>query len=272
MTSLGCVGLNERPLTPSCRRGGRSRRAAASRSSCSLVVLRSRHSVPRRKVSGATTLPVPRGEVSPEQDLRVGAAGVRQAALAGDEELAVDPRRQRRVRRGRVLRHQELRLVGLVPDRPGVDLRAVVAPDGGHERLELLRARARDVVAGAVRRPARDRARDRQQHLPAARLGGVDDGVVRAPVVARRDRSRRTSGLTRESASGATSCQSSTMRSECTPSVCDLVEGGGARRGVERGRAAPRRSSTASRTRAAAGTSSGQHGARPQARRVRNVA
>ena len=62
----------------------------------------------------------------PQQHARVGEAGVGQAALGGDEQLAVDARRERRLVR-RVLRQQELRLVGLVPDAPGVDLRAVVA-------------------------------------------------------------------------------------------------------------------------------------------------
>ena len=91
-----------------------------------------------------------RGGLGDQQ--RVAAvAGGGEAALAREEELAVDPRRLRLALD--VLREQELRVVGLVPDRPQADAVAVAPADGGRERLELLRPRLGHVVAALLGRP-----------------------------------------------------------------------------------------------------------------------
>ncbi|MDX6722493.1 MAG: hypothetical protein QOD73_897 [Solirubrobacteraceae bacterium] len=118
-----------------------------------------------------------------DEDRRVAQPGGLQPALRGQVEPAVDPRGQRGVRCGGVLRKQELRVVGLVPHRPAVDLAPVVATDRRDELLKLGGARARDVVARAVRGPARDGARHGEQHLPPVRDRARDLRVERAPVV-----------------------------------------------------------------------------------------
>ena len=90
----------------------------------------------------------------------------RRPAYAGLVELAVELRRLRLA--VDELRAQELRLVGLVPDRPGRDLVAVAAADRGGERPERLRVRLGQVVLLVRRRPLRHRAGERQR-APARR-------------------------------------------------------------------------------------------------------
>ena len=114
-----------------------------------------------------------------EQQRVAAVAGRAEAALAGEEELAVDARRLRLL--VHELRLEELRVVGLVPDRPQPDAVAVAAPDRGRERLELLRARLGDVVLLARRRPLRHRAGERELDGDPARRGGGEQGVERVP-------------------------------------------------------------------------------------------
>ena len=166
----------------SCTRGGRSRRRAARLQDFALRYLESRHSVPRRNASGWTTFELPRGEVSPSRIVSFALAGVeRRPGVGRLVELAVELRRVRLA--VLVLRLEELRLVGLVPDRPHAHAVAVAAADRGRERAELLRVRIGDVVALVARRPLRNRAGQRQRDRDAASLGGGDQPVEVVPLV-----------------------------------------------------------------------------------------
>ncbi len=185
VTSLGCLGLNS---GPGRRRVGVVGVAGGAQlgAGALLVVVRVQAEHPAQERERRDDLARAARRGLGDEHLRVRQAAGGESALGGEEEVAVDPRRQRRVLRGGVLRQEELRLVGLVPDRPARDPRPEVARGGGDEGLELLRLRPRDVVLRAVRRPPRHRARDRQQDLPAARDRAVDLRVVGAPVVVRR--------------------------------------------------------------------------------------
>ena len=135
--------------------------------------------MPRRNASGETTRArAARGGLADQQ--RVGGVARRgQAALAREEQLAVDARRGRLLLL--VLREQELRVVRLVPDRPQPDAVAVAPADRGRERLELLRARLGDVVAALLGRPPRHRAGERELDGDPARRGAGEQRVEPVP-------------------------------------------------------------------------------------------
>ena len=114
-----------------------------------------------------------------EQQRVAPVAGRRGARAAGEEELAVDARGLRLL--VHELRQQEVRVVGLVPDRPQPDAVAVAPPDGRREGLELLGARLGDVVLLARGRPLRDRAGQRQLDGDAAGRGTGEQRVELVP-------------------------------------------------------------------------------------------
>ena len=90
---------------------------------------------------------------------------------------------------GGPLRHQEHRLVGLVPDRVHRHLGGELVTDRGHEFLEVLVVGTRYVRRLAVGGgPARRGAGYGQQHGPAEPLGFGEHRRVLAPVVGGRVR------------------------------------------------------------------------------------
>src|SRR2546423_2060892 len=96
-----------------------------------------------------------------------GDAGRLQARVARLVEAAIDAGRGGRAVAVE-LRREEFVMVGLVPDREEFDVGAKVAPDGGHEALELRAARPGDeaVVAWVPRPPARNWGGCGEEDLP----------------------------------------------------------------------------------------------------------
>ena len=120
-----------------------------------------------------------RGLAEEHRVLRVRGVGA-DALHRRPVEPAVEARGVRRA--AAELGHEELRLVGLVPHRPGVDLGTEAAAGGGREALELPRVRAVDPGLVLRRgRPPRGRPGERELHADAARRGGGEQAVVRSP-------------------------------------------------------------------------------------------
>ena len=123
-----------------------------------------------------------RGLADQDRVLGVG-RGRADAGVGRLEELAIELGRVRLA--VLVLRLEELRLVGLVPDRPRRHGVAVAAAERGRERAVLRGDRLGVVVLLGLRRPARHRAGDRQRDRDALGLGRGDQPVEVVPLVAR---------------------------------------------------------------------------------------
>ena len=126
-----------------------------------------------------------------------------------------------------------------------VDLVAVAAPDRGRPRPELLRARARDVVLAALRRPARDRPGQVEVHLDARALRRPRSAGRAAPRCrpgrSRSRRRRSPSGLRLAFGRGAKSLPVDELADLRHAEVTDLVERAVALLRSRAARGAPRR-------------------------------